>query len=118
MEGDTKAMSLWLRHSTPVAARAPQLVDSDLLAEMQDEPPETIIQMTVRAMAAGEIDVQMGKELITACRASIEANFTDRFRKLMRKAQAKQMSLEDVTADLMKIAEDFEPVMLEHDNEG
>ena len=115
MSGDTKALGLWLRHSTPVAPQAPKLVDSDLLSQMQHEPPEQIIQSTVRAMAAGEIDVMLGKEVISACRASIESNFTDRFRRLMKKAQRENLSFIDIMGDLQKIAEDIEPVMIEHD---
>ena len=117
MQGDTKAMSLWLRHSTPVAPQAPKLVNSELLEDMQNEPPEQIIQSTVRAMAAGEVDVMLGKEIISACKASIESNFTDRFRKLMKKMQREDLSIEAVLPDLIRISQDMEPVTLEHDDE-
>ena len=118
MEGDTAALSLWMRHSVPVAPQAPKLVDSELLTRMQNEPPEQIIQSTVRAMAAGEVDVLLGKEIISACKASIESNFTDRFRKLMKKASRDNLSFIDIMGDLQKIAEDIEPVMIEHEGDG
>ena len=118
MAGDVKAMALWLKHSTPVAPQAPKLVDSELLTRMQNEPPEQIIQSTVRAMAAGEVDVMLGKEIISACKASIESNFTDRFRKLMKKASRDNLSFIDIMGDLQKIAEDIEPVMIEHEGDG
>ena len=118
MAGDVKAMALWLKHSTPVAPQAPKLVDSELLTRMQNEPPEQIIQSTVRAMAAGEVDVMLGKEIISACKASIESNFTDRFRKLMKKASRDNLSFVDIMGDLQKIAEDIEPVMIEHEGDS
>ena len=118
MTGDVKALALWLKHSTPVAPQAPKLVDSDLLGTMQHEPPEQIIQSTVRAMAAGEVDVMLGKEIISACKASIESNFTDRFRKLMKKASRDNLSFVDIMGDLQKIAEDIEPVMIEHEGDS
>ena len=118
MAGDVKAMALWLKHSTPVAPQAPKLVNSDLLAGMANESPEQIIQTVVRAMSLGEVDVSLGKEIILACKASIESNFTDRFRKLMKKASRDNLSFIDIMGDLQKIAEDIEPVMIEHEGDG
>lgn len=115
MSGDVKAMALWLRHSTPVAPQAPKLVNSELLEQMQNEPPEQIIQSTVRAMAAGEIDVMLGKEVIAACKASIESNFTDRFRKLMKRMERDNLGIEAILPDLIKISEDIDPITIEHD---
>lgn len=113
MGGDVKALALWMRHSVPTSPQAPRLVNSELLEEMQNEPPEQIIQSTVRAMAAGEVDVMLGKEIISACRASIEANFTDRFRRLMKKAQEQNLGIEQIMPDLISISEDIQPIELE-----
>ena len=113
MAGDVKAMSLWLKHSAPTAAPAPKLVDSELLERMKNEPPETIIQATVAAMASGEIDVLLGKEIISACKASIDSAFSQKFKKLMRKAQAQGLGIEQILPDLIAISEDMEPIELE-----
>ena len=118
MTGDTKALGLWLRHAAPVAPQAPKLVDSDLLQQMQHEPPEQIIQSVVKAMAAGEVDVILGKEIINACKASIESNFTDRLRRLMKKAQEQNIGIEELIPDLIAITEHIEPVTLEHQDES
>jgi hypothetical protein len=118
MAGDTKAMALWMRHSTPVAPQAPKLVDSELLRQMQHEPPEQIIQSVVKAMAAGEVDVMLGKEIISACKASIESNFTDRLRRLMKKAQEQNIGIEELIPDLIAITEHIEPITLEHKDDA
>lgn len=115
MSGDVKAMGLWLRHSAPVAPQAPKLVDSELLAEFQGESPETIIQLTTRAMAAGEVDVLMGKQLIDACKASIESAFTQKFKNIIKRMQRDNLSIQEVVPDLVRLADDMEPTLLEHD---
>ena len=117
IEGDTKAMALWLRHSTPVAQKSNK-VDTDVLAEVASLPAEERLRYINRAMLEGEIDVTMGKDLLQAQKAEMEATTLNRIQKLARRVTREELSLEQLAHEFGQIAEDLEPVLIEGHTDG
>ena len=112
MEGDTKALSLWMRHSTPVAQKSNK-VDTDVLAEVANLPAEERLRYINRAMLEGELDVTMGKELLQAQKAEMEATTLNRIQKLARRVAKQELTLEQLAHEFAAIADDLEPVLIE-----
>ena len=113
MEGDTAALALYMRHTVPAAPKAENRVDSEFLDSVKNEPPERVIQAVTAAMLSGDIDVDTGRTVIAACKESIQANVIDKFRRLVKQASETNMSIEDRVEALVKIGNEFEPIMLE-----
>lgn len=117
MEGCPKSLSLWLRHSTPVAQKSNR-VDTDVLAEVASLPAEERLRYINRAMLEGEIDVTMGKDLLQAQKAEMEATTLNRIQKLARRVTKEELSLEQLAHEFGQIAEDLEPVLIEGRTDG
>lgn len=117
MGGCPKSLSLWLRHSTPVAQKSNK-VDTDVLAEVANLPAEERLRYINRAMLEGEIDVTMGKDLLQAQKAEMEATTLNRIQKLARRVTREELSLEQLAHEFGQIAEDLEPVLIEGRTDG
>ncbi len=117
MQGDVKALSLWMRHSAPVA-QPNNKVDTDVLAEVANLPAEERLRYINRAMLEGEIDVTMGKDLLQAQKAEMEATTLNRIQKLARRVTKEELSLEQLAHEFGQIAEDLEPVLIEGRTDG
>ena len=111
MTGCTKSLGLWMRHSTPVAQKS-KTVDTDVLAEVANLPAEERLRFINRAMLSGEIDVDIGNELLKAQKAEIDATTMTRVQRLARRVQRGDVTLPDLAEEFGKIADDL-PALIE-----
>ena len=117
VSGDSKALSLWMRHSMAPKQKSNR-VDTDVLAEVANLPAEERLRYINRAMLEGEIDVTMGKELLQAQKAEMEATTLNRIQKLARRVAKEELSLEQLAHEFAVIADDLEPILIEGSTDG
>ena len=114
MQGDTQAMGLWLRHSV-APAKPSNKVDTDVLSEIYLLPAEERLRYINRAVLQGEVDVQMGRDLLAAQKSEMEATTLLRLQRLARRAATQGIDPIAVCEELASICQDLEPVEIEHE---
>ena len=116
-EKDTAALTAWLRHAIP-APKPDNRIDEGLLEGIANLPAEERIRWINRAALEGSLELDKAKELIALCKSEMEAQTILRMQRLARRANAQELSIEDLLTELNAIAQDLEPVLIEGGEDG